>query len=149
MAPSYDCFVTGDVAVELILLVQILTTLAEVGSLPDTIKRVYKKCYQLVESHKVTTKMVDNFKRILEAQIALYPELARDSVPTLVPVTTHAQMAHVVLAGEVAALRAALDTSKLLAIEGTPLAAIDDGKLVRNITKKRAATDGGPSKKRK
>lgn len=131
---SYDCFATGEVEIELILLVQVLTIAAQIEN-PDIsmVKRIYHKCYQLVELKRVTKKMANNFLAIIARRLSDYDEVVRSPEQAY----TREQMAEVVKFGEKQALVAASNPANSLVLQGDPLSSIDDAKLIRNITKKR------------
>ena len=52
---SYDAFNSGDVIIELIFLIQILTVILSIDqeSNPESIHRIFNKVYQLIESKKL------------------------------------------------------------------------------------------------
>ncbi|KAA8905240.1 hypothetical protein DIURU_001668 [Diutina rugosa] len=131
---SYDCFATGEVEIELILLVQVLSIAAQIENVDIAmVKRIYHKCYQLVESKRVTKKMAENFSNIIASRLSDYENVVENPEIAI----TRKQMAEIVKIGEKRALVAASNPANSLILQGDPLSSIDDAKLIRNITKKR------------
>lgn len=140
---TYDFFAGGNVIFEFTFLVQLLTVVSAVNEQKSThfasdttklkcIRRMYKKCYQLLESNKVTTKFIKHYASIVERRLALYPKTAKSKVElSPLGVLSRLDMAAVVLRSEYDALSSCADTSKVYA----DMTIIDDGKLVRNIMK--------------
>lgn len=153
---SYDCFASGEVIFELIFIVQLLTVLAGINdetpfndknmeTKDRAIRRVYKKCYQLLDSGKLTEELKDNLKRILGLRLEEYgPE---DGVIVELPLTREA-MANVVLQSERKALQECLKGTKLFNSEERKYNFIPDAKLIKNIQKRNIFQEE-PSKKQK
>lgn len=143
---SYDCFNDSEVILELIFLIQILsiaTILYRSESLELTseadkhlmILRICKKCYQLIESKKLTNSFMNNYELILKLRINEYPkELFNKSTGD--KAHNRKEMARIVLQSEYESLINCLDVEKVFKKKDT-YKFIDDGKLIRNITKKR------------
>lgn len=132
---SYDVYITKDVQTELIFLVQLLTIVVAMQSTITTsenelaaIKRIYKKCYQLLESQKLTQEFKLNYENIVKDRINQYPEQINNET------SARYGMAQTVLSSEVSSLKECQDTSKVMA----NYKFIDDLKLIRNIDKKRS-----------
>ncbi|KAK6462626.1 putative transcription regulator [Scheffersomyces coipomensis] len=150
---SYDCFKSGDVILELIFLIQILTIIAAVDKTESImtleeapkyqlINRISKKCYQLIESKKLTNQFLENYKAILNSRLNQYPKLASQPYEPKIPFT-RSKMAEVVLKSEYQSLKNCLDIDKTFKKNEDlgPFKFIDDEKLIRNIIKKRAQED--------
>lgn len=142
---SFDCYVSGEVVFEMCFLAQLLTVLAEINdktpfndeSLKNKgrgIRRVFKKCYQLVESGKLTESLKENLFKILDLRISEYPELDENfngSQPQ-----AREAMAMIVLQSELKSLRECAKGEKLFSFGDTHYTFIPDEKLVNNILKK-------------
>ncbi|KAG7193389.1 uncharacterized protein KQ657_000807 [Scheffersomyces spartinae] len=150
---SYDCYSNQEVIMELTFLIQILTILVAINKdtpfrkmtkteVHSTIKRCYHKCYQLIESHKLTKDYLKNYKAILEQRIAQYPQEEAVEVDRGL---NRSQMARVVLHSERQSLRKCLDTDVVY----KDYELIDDGKLIRNINKRAMQAKETQSSKRK
>lgn len=140
---TYDFFLGSNVIFEFTFLVQLLTVVSAVNEQKSTvfasyatklrcIRRMYKKCYQLLESSKVTSKFINHYTSIVERRLALYPKSAKSKVeePKL-GILSRLEMAAIVLRSEYEALLSCADASKVYA----SMTVIDDDKLVRNIMK--------------
>lgn len=86
---SYDCFVTHEVIIELIFIIQVLTVLSSINAIKSMedltyeskhqlVSRVFKKCYKLIESRKLTNFFEINYKQILILRMLQYPKTARE-----------------------------------------------------------------------
>lgn len=143
---SYDCFATGEVEIELILFIQVLTMVAQLDTTDEaTVKRIYKKCYQLVELKRVTELMKKNFLSVIGARLKEYEGVGEG----LSKAVSREEMAEVVKAGEKRAFLAVSNPANSLVLEGEPLNSIEDAKLLRNLIKKREGEDKESERKRK
>ncbi|CAK9441778.1 uncharacterized protein LODBEIA_P56460 [Lodderomyces beijingensis] len=142
---SYDCFKSGEVIVELIFLVQLLTTfflLDEIVEL-NRIRRVYRKCHQLIESKTVTSDFITNFNEIFKVRMDQYPNYAAQPFNTVIAKEIRDVMAETVLKSEYQSLSACKeDVPRTLELTlGDKVKIIKDEKFLRAIRKKRLATD--------
>ncbi|CUM51429.1 unnamed protein product [Debaryomyces tyrocola] len=144
---SYDCFNDSQIILELIFIIQILSIVALLyksdsldflnsESKSELISRVSKKCYQLIESKKLTKSFLENYENIMKSRIQEYLVKIDYNSETGI-VETRAEMANVVLKSEYKSLKHCLDFEKVFSDEESSYKFIDDGKLTRNITKKR------------
>lgn len=155
---SYDCFNSGDVIIELIFLIQILSTILVIyqdeqqqqNQEKDTsktkgfeidqllINRIFNKIYQLIELKKITTKCFEIYQYIINARMNQYPDVAKkpfnDNAGTNSEDKTinsiRIDMAEVVLKSEYQSLEKCTSLIKDFKI-------INDSKLNKNILKKR------------
>lgn len=153
---SYDCYSNQEVLMELTFLVQLLTILVAINKVTpfrkmsksevySGIKRLYHKCYQLIESQKLTKDYIKNYKAILEKRISQYPEEVKGDFK-VEKSTARKILAKHVLRSEVQSLIKCLDTS----IVYKDFMIVDDGKLIRNINKRSSEQkDGGVTKRAK
>ncbi|EDO19536.1 hypothetical protein Kpol_1018p68 [Vanderwaltozyma polyspora DSM 70294] len=141
---TYDCYRDGQTLVEAILLLQ---TVCIIYQIPDILKaseeeltknveRSFAKCYQLIQSGRITRQCLKAWEKSIELRISDYPSHAnRELTPqtNITDITTlRDAMAHVVLQGEVEALR-----SCRLALRSN-YKVIEDSKLLNNILKRKA-----------
>ncbi|PVH17834.1 uncharacterized protein CXQ87_000733 [Candidozyma duobushaemuli] len=154
---TFDCYVSGEVIFEMCFLAQLLTVLAKINDKTPFndessenkargIRRVFKKCYQLVESGKLTESLKESLFKILDLRISEYPEVGVNfdrSQPQ-----TREFMAGIVLQSELKALRECAKGEKLFSIGDTHYTFIPDEKLVNNIMKKSIFSEAS-SKKQK
>ena len=112
---SYDCFSTGEVTIELVFLIQFLTTYLTILKDNDnntvditlgSVKRVYRKIYQLIESKKVTSDLIKNLTEIFEIRLDQYPDYASEPFSKDLETMTRDIMAKIVLQSEFQSLRA-------------------------------------------
>ncbi|KAI5969534.1 RMS1 [Candida margitis] len=138
---SYDCFKTGEVTIELIFLVQLLTTFFMIQRTNEeithhSVRRVYRKIYQLIESKKITQGSVKNLQEILQIRLDQYPDYAAEPFTKDTGSMARDVMAAIVLKSEFQSLSACLqDLQKT--VERTldaPVKVINDAKLARAIT---------------
>lgn len=152
---NYDCFKSGEVIFEFIFLVQVLAILAQAneevnftkGSSKEinaTVRRTFKKCYQLLESGKLTDSVKDHMKRIILARLAEYDGDAISGFEVKLPMTREC-MARVVLLSEHEALSKCAEGDRLFSSSERDFAFIPDAKLLRNLLKNH---DNGPEKKK-
>lgn len=144
---SYDCFSDSQIILELTFIIQILSIVAllhKSDSLnflnsklrSELISRVSKKCYQLIESKKLTKSFLENYENVMKLRIEEYLVKIDHNSETDFE-GTRAEMAKVVLKSEYKSLKSCLDFEKVFSDEESSYTFIDDGKLIRNITKKR------------
>lgn len=148
---SYDCFKTGEVILELIFIIQILTIISTINLLKSMehlryeskytlINRIFKKTYQLIESKKLTKLFLTNYKKIINLRISQYPDITNKS-DDLSSILTREMMAQVVLKSEVQSFNNCLDVDKVFNNEENKYRFIDDDKLIKNIVKKKFFTE--------
>ncbi|EGW32056.1 uncharacterized protein SPAPADRAFT_138237 [Spathaspora passalidarum NRRL Y-27907] len=155
VAESYDCYSSKEVNLTFVFLIQLVTIIALIHKQEpitadiQNITRIYKKCYQLVESKKVTTEFVKNYTEILQARINEYPPIAKEPYDKELKEPLRKSMAEVVLKSEYQSLSNCLDVDATLAntLDGS-VKTIDDDKLIRNILKKRSNEDISSNAKR-
>lgn len=155
---SYDCYVSGEAIFELIFVVQLLTVLAginneqtfndrELESKGRAIRRVFKKCYQLLESGKLTEDLRTNIIKIIKARMSDYKSIENEDLVAQA-VLTRPAMAKVVLRSEYEALRKCADGDKLFSTEERDYSFIPDQKLLKNILKKDLFLDDSAKKQK-
>lgn len=157
---SYDCYKSREVITELVFIVQVLSVISEINkeehldTLNDEarqkqINRIFQKCYQLIEGKKLTNNFKSNFQKILQTRLEQYPEVAALPYEDGVAFTRR-KMAEVVLKSEYQSLKNCSDITETFQNgKMGKFGFIDDGKLIRNITKKRPAEESNVSKKKK
>ncbi|EER33889.1 predicted protein [Candida tropicalis MYA-3404] len=140
---SYDAFNSGDVIIELIFLIQILTVILSIDqeSNPESIHRIFNKVYQLIESKKITKKFVENYQEILKIRLNQYPEIAKNPFEEYKDNNlSRKQMAEIILKSEYKSLKNCFEIKDYKAI--------DDEKLIKNIVKKRSTEDHNKATKK-
>lgn len=148
---SYDCFKTGEVIIELIFVIQVLTIISALNLLKSMehlkyeskfafVNRILKKCYQLIESKKLTKIFLSNYKKILSSRIDQYPEIATISFNDNMMLNRE-KMAGVVLKSEYQSLVNCLNIDKAFNTDNGPYKFIEDDKLIKNIVKKNFLND--------
>lgn len=156
---SYDCFVAGEVIFELIFVVQLLDVIFKVHQenqflnhsedvILKGVKRIFKKCYQLLESKKVTEGFLSKFKTILEDRLSQYPANLIASSKTDLGVNTRQQQARTVLISEIKSLKKCLDVDEIFFSGDEKYTTIKDDKLLKNILSK-SIREGEASHQRK
>ncbi|KAG7663532.1 RKM4 [[Candida] subhashii] len=149
---SYDCFKSHEVIMEFVFLIQILTIVFQTNrselNNSDIYKRIFKKCYQLVESKRLTNGFVENYKETIEERLSEYPRVASEPFGKSMDVGRKA-MAEAVLKSEYQSLKNCLDVEKTLKETLGSYKLIEDEKLIRNIVKKRPTEDGRSGQKNK
>lgn len=152
---SYDCYISGEILTELVLFLQIITTLSSIPNVKDqnevdrlvTLKRVTKKCVQLVESGVVTQGCSDVWKLSVKNRLKEYPEDCinitmsfddNDSTDKI-----RESMAKIVLRSECRAL------DKCMESISQQYKIINDEKLLNNILKRKSNPDSDESSKTK
>lgn len=156
---SYDCFVAGEVIFELIFVIQLLEVVFKVdqenGFLDDSkesifkgVKRIFKKCYQLLESKRLTEGFLLRYQRILEYRLSQYPTNLQVEVEEYQSVDTKEQQSKVVLVSEIKSLKKCLDVNKMFLSGDERYTTIKDDKLLKNILRK-SFSEGETSRQRK
>lgn len=146
----YDCFRTREVLMELIFVIQFLTIICIIHKINSIellaseakfqlVDRIFKKCYQLMESRKLTKQFKQNYQAILDNRLSEYPLFAAEPFAKGYP-QNREEIAHVVLKSEYQALANCSDSEMIFDTLGK-YTFIDDGKLIRNIIKKNFAVD--------
>lgn len=159
LVDSYDLFASGEVISELTFLVQLLTLMASINDQKTFntasvdvksrgVRRVLKKCYQLLEGGKLTKGFIVHYQNLLKARLKEYPKLASKEFPEEKPDLSRQEMATIVLISEYKSLLNCLDTDKVYGQGETVFTIIDDGKILRNIMKK-DVFEGGDDQVRK
>lgn len=77
---SFDCYADGEILTEAVALLQILTVLCQIPSLKDeqedalvsTVRRVTKKCIQLLEGGRITAKCNDMWHSAIQIRMKEY-----------------------------------------------------------------------------
>lgn len=144
---SYDCFVNGEVIIELIIFLQCLTIIASINTINSMeglkleskfqlVRRIYRKCIQLIEIRKLTRNFLVNYKAIIRDRLSQFPDYTKEELPRESEYTRK-YMAAVVLRSEYNSLTNCLDTDKAFTIDDTKYSFIDDERLIRNIIKRR------------
>lgn len=145
---TFDCYSSSEVTLDFVFIVQFFVIISAINhqrefnsALLDVkaraLRRVFKKCYQLLESKKVTAKFMDSFPRIAKLRMAEYPKTATKGFPEPRDTQlTRAEMARIVLVSEYEALNSCLDAKKVFQEGEMQFGVIDDDKLLRNILKK-------------
>lgn len=139
---SYDCFSTNEVILELIFLIQVLTILISIHRISSInlmtknakfqlVNRIFKKCYQLIESKRLTKVFLTNFEKILNTRLAEYPNIETPEG------NDRRFLADVVVKSEYQSLKNCLDLEKTF----SEYKFVDDEKLLKNIIKKRFSED--------
>lgn len=159
---AYDVFASGEVIFELTFLVQLLCLMACINDQKTFntaslevkgrgVRRVLKKCYQLLESGKVTNGFISNYTNLLKSRLKDYPILASKGFLNEKQVLTRPEMASIVLISEYNSLLNCLDTEKVFGQGETIYTIIEDGKILRNIMKKDVfeGSNDQPKKKQK
>lgn len=159
---AYDVFASGEVIFELTFLVQLLNLMASINDQKTFnraslevkgrgVRRVLKKCYQLLESGRVTKEFITCYKNLLALRLKDYPKSASKGFSPEKSEMTRSDMASVVLTSEYNSLVNCMDTNKVYGQGETVYTIIDDGKILRNIMKKDVfeGSDEQPTKKQK
>ncbi|RLV95112.1 Ribosomal lysine N-methyltransferase 4 [Spathaspora sp. JA1] len=147
VSESYDCYSSKEVNLTLVFLIQLLSIISlihnesPIEAETETITRIYKKCYQLIESKKVTSSFVKNYTEILQSRLSEYPSISKEPFADDYQ-QSRKYMAEVVLKSEYQSIANCLDVDSTLAnTMDSPVKTIDDDKLLRNILKKRTKQD--------
>lgn len=144
---AFDIYASGEITFEFTFLVQFFTVVACINdqrSFNATsldvknrgLRRVFKKCYQFLESGKLTKSYVDIYKKILMLRMSEYPKIATTDFKPFNSELSRADMSAIVLKSEHKSLKNCLDFDKVYKSGETVYGTIDDDKLLRNIMKK-------------
>lgn len=152
---SYDAYSDGEVLPESQILIQVLTTIAQISHIEElqklpndllakNINRILKKCYQLIESGSMTKNAVITWEQCIITRLEDYPSHAfRDLLlPPPAERLNRLKMSECILKSEVLSLQ------KCLKRFSANFRLIDDDKLVRNILKRKSTEDTDKSRKR-
>lgn len=153
---SYDCFRSSEIIIELIILLQCLAIIASINAVHSMkslskdskyqlVRRIYRKCIQLIESKKLTTNFLLLFKNIINLRLSQYPISASKPIENYD--FSRKSMANVVLRSEYMSLKSCLDIDKTFTVDDTKYSFIDDDKLIRNIIKRKFDLPIPPNKK--
>lgn len=156
---AYDCFASFEVIPELVFMVQFFTIIAEINNVKPlnaaplevkerAMKRIYKKCYQLLEGRKLTSQFLTHFEKILRLRLAQYPEEASEPFASRTLQLSRRDMALVVLKSEYRSLWNCLDSEKVFRSGELKYGFIEDEKLVKNILKKDIFEEDKPAAKK-
>lgn len=159
---TFDIYASGEIAFEFTFVVQLFTIVAGINDQRSfnaaslevkarAMRRVFKKCYQFLESGKLTKSYSEIYKKILKLRIHEYPKVANQDFQPLKTDLSRAELAVVVLKSEYTSLLACLDFEKVYNRGETKFNVIDDDKLLSNIMKKDIfeGSDERPHKKQK
>lgn len=155
---SYDCFITSEVIMEFVFVIQILTILSAIHLLEPIsnlssdaksalVDRVYNKCLQLIEGVKLTIDFQENYAQILTQRMNEYPALAREPLDSPTNPSRKVE-AETVLKCEYKSLENCLQLDRVLRADNMGYTFIDDGKLIRNILRIRSSNGSLPLKKK-
>lgn len=157
---SYDCFVSKEVIIEFIVLIQVLSAISIIHSTQpfekqskddrtDLVARIYTKTLQMIEAMTLTAKFKENYVKILERRMQEYPSEASTDFDVC-PSPSRDTMAKVVLKSEYRSLRNCLETDRALRINNIPFKFVDDTRLINKIMKRKVHDlSSGPTKKKK
>lgn len=153
---SYDCYISGEILTEVVVLLQILSIFFQIPNINDfyetggerELRRVTKKCIQLVESERVTDKCTDIWKSAVQKRLSEYPKNISERIVKINDnKSTHELrklMACIVLKSECRSL------SKCESSINDQYKIIEDKKLLNNILKRKLDTskDGKTNNKK-
>lgn len=159
---DFAIFVEGEIEFQFTFVVQLFIVVAGINDQRSFnfasldvrargLRRVYKKCYQLLQSSKVTSSFVNIYKKIIQLRMAEYPKKAAvDFVPKQGELSRE-EMAIVVLRSEYKALQSGLDFDSAYKNKPEGYSVVDDQKLLKNILKKDIfeGRDEKPNKRQK
>ncbi|CCE85934.1 Piso0_005574 [Millerozyma farinosa CBS 7064] len=154
---SYDCFKDYEVIIELTFIIQVLSLLSSINQkyllhqmnedeLYSTIFLVYKKCYKLIESGKLTNSFISNYRQILESRMEEYTSDVINTASDKVNSSRHS-MSRIVLRSEYISLKNCLEVGKVFNNEFGKFKFIAEEKATQDIIKKRFSDSDGSSKK--
>lgn len=159
---SFDFFASGEVLFEFTFLVQFFTIVAAINDHKSFnsssvqvkargVRRVFKKCYQLLESEKISNSFLEHYTNIIKARLKRYPKRASKDFPADSAQLSRKNMANTVLISEYKSLSRCLDTDAVFKSGETTYGVVADDKLLRNIMKKEVfeGSDSQPTKKQK
>lgn len=138
---TYDFFVSGEVIPEFIFLIQLLVVIFEVDKnnaflesspeiVKEGIKRIYEKCYQLIDSKKLTEGFLAAYKSILKERLSQYPS---DIETFSGSQSRRPDQAKIVLKSEVTSLKNCLQVEKVFFEGEEKYTEIDGANLLRDI----------------
>ena len=144
---SYDCFVSQEVIIEFIFIVQVLTVLASINSLNSMehlsdeskyqlVSRVFKKCYKLIESRKLTKYFQHTYKDILDLRLKQYPPAAAEDF-TSEPEHDRASLALAVLRSEYKSFKNCSDTDAVFRHGDVKYSFVLDEAFIKSIVHKK------------
>lgn len=144
---SYDCFVSREVIIEFIFIIQVLTVLASINSLNSMehlsdeskyqlVSRVFKKCYKLIESGKLTKCFEQTYKDILDLRLKQYPKAAAEEF-TSDPKHDRASLAMAVLRSEYKSFKNCSDTNAVFRKGDVKYSFILDEAFIKSIVNKK------------
>lgn len=144
---TFDVYASGDISFEFTFLVQLFTVVAGINDQRSFnfasldvkargLRRVFKKCYQFLESGNLTQAYVDIYKKILRLRMVEYPKIANLDFPPLRSLLSRADMLEIVLKSEYKSLSNCLDFDLVYRGKDVSYDVVDDDKLLRNIMKK-------------
>ncbi|EDK39245.2 hypothetical protein PGUG_03343 [Meyerozyma guilliermondii ATCC 6260] len=144
---SYDCFVSREVIIEFIFIIQVLTVLASINSLNSMehlsdeskyqlVSRVFKKCYKLIESGKLTKCFEQTYKDILDLRLKQYPKAAAEEF-TSDPKHDRASLAMAVLRSEYKSFKTCSDTNAVFRKGDVKYSFISDEAFIKSIVNKK------------
>ncbi|ODV96863.1 hypothetical protein PACTADRAFT_74475 [Pachysolen tannophilus NRRL Y-2460] len=146
---TYECYKDGETIPEFILLAQVLTLVglihqsedgleAETFKLEQFINRLVKKSFMLIEDGKLTKSTKENIIKIMEARITSYTNFLKEN--KLSSDNTDIHKLRVSMAKSV--LKSELDSLNNTKLKfATNFKLIDDEKMIRNVLKRKMATD--------
>lgn len=155
---SYDCFKDYEVIIELTFIIQVLSLLSSINhkyllhqmnehELYSTVFAVYKKCYKLIESGKLTNSFISNYSQILESRMQEYP-LAIVNSASKETDSSRSLMCRIVLRSEYTSLKNCLEIENVFNNEFGKFKFIAEEKATEDIIKKRFSETDGSSKKK-
>ncbi|CCE87039.1 Piso0_005574 [Millerozyma farinosa CBS 7064] len=155
---SYDCFKDYEVIIELTFIIQVLSLLSSINQkyflhqmneheLYSTVFLVYKKCYKLIESGKLTNSFIPNYREILESRMQEYPLDVINSTSGETD-SGRSVMCKIVLRSEYTSLKNCLEVEKVFNNEFGKFKFIAEEKATEDIIKKRFSDTDGSSKKK-
>lgn len=157
---TYDCFAAGEVIFELIFIIQILDVILKVnlrnGFLLKSeldryrsVRRIFKKCYQLLEAKKLTKGFLEAYKAILQSRMSEYPNDIDINVSGMQKKLSRSDQAQIVLKSEWLSLKNCLNIEEVFLSGDEKFTVIDDEKLLKNILKDDSAVDKASHSRKK
>ncbi|CCK69715.1 ribosomal lysine N-methyltransferase KNAG_0C06190 [Huiozyma naganishii CBS 8797] len=154
---SCECYADGDIPDEFVLTIQILTVMLQLpgrgrmssDEVSRQLRRVTKKCLQLLQAGKITDQCNSIWQMTIKERQSQYPEYAATSPDisqlesTRETSVSRKLMAHIVLHGEVKALKSC--SSRL----PEKYAIVPDTKLLNNISKRKSEDEGAKGRQKK
>lgn len=141
---AYDCYSDGQIIPECVVLLQIMVTFLQISeartldrpAVERTLLRVVKKCFQLVESGRITKNCARMIEYVIDARLREYPSHAfREITPDHYAIpdieSLRQRMTEKVLQSEVDSLQNCFQSVE----ENFKL--IADSKLLENISKRK------------